>query len=1105
MKLLLASDKGAEITAMSISPNRQYTAFGLKYEKPSIAILDIFTFRKKKVLVCPEMKLCQVSCLSFSSDSRCIVAVCDDPLRTLFYWSWEKGRLLLSSKITKSTIPETIHFISFNPQDHLNVYLFGDGLLKSIRFVESSLLQWNFPKIEPRDFKCFTWDTNERLLVGTDTCKILFIEGTDLRLEINVLQHLNVDIESAKTHGITAIVSYYKGFIIACGTTYVHFFDRTDDKDSFQFARNVMLPSDALECSKLSQQVIKWMVVNPSEEVLVVSTDMKQIYSTLITQPESKYVKQLQKFDTVVHPFHYKPITGCSASLWKPLVATSSLDGTIKVWNYKKCTLELSKNFAEEIYSISMHPTGLFLLAGFGSKLRFMYILRDDLKIFMEFNIRQCTHCNFSQGGHRFAAVYNNLIHVYSSVTFEKIANLKGHNGRVQSTAWFSDDNNLVSCGLDGAVYDWEIKTGKRIGQCVLKSCAYSDVVVNSETRNVYAVGSDNTMKEIFESDIVRTFSSGDLVFTSIALSSAYTMLFVGTNKGELKMLEHPFPVQGKWVDYPCHDINVTHVTFTENDNYLVSVSNDCSIAIWKVNLSEARSLKREPLRRGWTEEILIPRSDLEEKTNGIAELKSRVEELNMENEYQMHLKDMSYNEKIKDMTESFIQEMESLKTQNQCLENDRQKLETRHDEELAEIFDKHNKELHLIETFNERRLLEEYEKFKDLHNRLMKQQEEHDQHTQELEDKQEHALEKLKSSYQEQINQLMKKLGEHQEENVIKQKEYDEMKRQIEEDADLEITYTKTDYEQQLYFERYSNLKGKDENSILKKKLSAFPKELKESKDECKKYRLEMKRQNLIISNLEKDIQTLKKEIQKQDYGFEEDEKQYYERKLKRHEIEKLKCDLEYSKIIELRKQIEYRQTDIGEMKEQIKAMQGELENFTRQFILMDYTTVESKQKLSATSQELTRQRMSLHRKTALLDRFCADLIDCTSFIQDPQKLKSSIKVLHSKYIDKKIDTVDTKDPNVHAEWARQRKHFEYTLHKMQYQINRGTKHSALENEVLVNKCNKIGELLQIEREKNRRFVNPAERSKEIALPRSGNYNTAADKTQLMVEHQFD
>ena len=45
-----------------------------------------------------------------------------------------------------------------------------------------------------------------------------------------------------------------------------------------------------------------------------------------------------------------------------------------------------------------------------------------------------------------------------------------------------------------------------------------------------------------------------------------------------------------------------------------------------------------------------------------MSELKTRVEELRMENEYQLRLKDMNHNEKIKEMSDKFQQEMEALK-----------------------------------------------------------------------------------------------------------------------------------------------------------------------------------------------------------------------------------------------------------------------------------------------------------------------------------------------------------------------------------------------------------------------------------------------------------
>ena len=53
-------------------------------------------------------------------------------------------------------------------------------------------------------------------------------------------------------------------------------------------------------------------------------------------------------------------------------------------------------------------------------------------------------------------------------------------------------------------------------------------------------------------------------------------------------------------------------------------------------------------------------------QAQNMLELKMRLEEMQMENEYQLRLKDMSYNEKLKELSEKFTQEVESLKTTQQ-------------------------------------------------------------------------------------------------------------------------------------------------------------------------------------------------------------------------------------------------------------------------------------------------------------------------------------------------------------------------------------------------------------------------------------------------------
>ena len=181
------------------------------------------------------------------------------------------------------------------------------------------------------------------------------------------------------------------------------------------------------------------------------------------------------------YSFHHAAGTGVDVCIRKPLVATCSTDRSVRIWNFETGGLEIYREFSEEAYSVALHPSGLYLLVGFSDKLRLMNILIDDIKQFKEFTIRGCKECAFSNGGHLFAAVHGNVIQIYSTTTFENTINLKGHNGKVRQVLWNNEDTKLISCGMDGAVYEWDIVSGKRTGEYVLKNCSYTSVGLSAD------------------------------------------------------------------------------------------------------------------------------------------------------------------------------------------------------------------------------------------------------------------------------------------------------------------------------------------------------------------------------------------------------------------------------------------------------------------------------------------------------------------------------------------------------------------------------------------------------------------------------------------------
>ena len=91
------------------------------------------------------------------------------------------------------------------------------------------------------------------------------------------------------------------------------------------------------------------------------------------------------KFEPVVQAFHTAEVTGLDVCVRKSLVATCSLDRTVKIWNFKDVTLENDKQFDEPAYSVAFHPSGFQLVVGFADKIRMLNILMNDLVTYKEF------------------------------------------------------------------------------------------------------------------------------------------------------------------------------------------------------------------------------------------------------------------------------------------------------------------------------------------------------------------------------------------------------------------------------------------------------------------------------------------------------------------------------------------------------------------------------------------------------------------------------------------------------------------------------------------------------------------------------------------------
>jgi hypothetical protein len=72
----------------------------------------------------------------------------------------------------------------------------------------------------------------------------------------------------------------------------------------------------------------------------------------------------------------------------------------------------------------------------------------------------------------------------------------------VTSLFWTQRDLKLVSCGVEGAIYDWDIPSGTRVAEIISEGRIFSNVVATSDGKTSFGTGSDGCITEVSDSTV---------------------------------------------------------------------------------------------------------------------------------------------------------------------------------------------------------------------------------------------------------------------------------------------------------------------------------------------------------------------------------------------------------------------------------------------------------------------------------------------------------------------------------------------------------------------------------------------------------------------------
>eukprot|EP00698_Gefionella_okellyi_P006107 TRINITY_DN15567_c0_g1_i1.p1 TRINITY_DN15567_c0_g1~~TRINITY_DN15567_c0_g1_i1.p1 ORF type:complete len:1180 (-),score=311.31 TRINITY_DN15567_c0_g1_i1:65-3577(-) len=1057
-QVVIPTEKSAGITALCCSPSRRYVAVAEKSDRGIISIYDLVSLRRRRTLTSSECGSQRYVSCCFSSDNKLFLAQGGEPDWRLVIWNWEKMKVLATI-----TLNVPMHQCSFNPGDPTVICATGDGIFRIYRFADNVFKQvvGAVAKRDPQKYLSHEWLSDERLIVGTDNGDLLLFENNEFKMALPQ--------SPADGNSIESFAGYSRGFVCAGDNGIVHLFEKTDDaREAYRRTKTFKIHQNAVPVTTLA--------ISPSEEVLVCGLDNSQLFSLNLSSTDLMKPDDMN-FEYLFQSFHHGAVTGLDVCVRKPLIATCGLDRTVRIWNYVDRTLELSQTFNEDIHSIAFHPTGHYVLVGFGDKLRLMNLLIDDIRPFKEFNIKQCKECRFSNGGQFFAAVNNNTIQIFNFYTFENHGNLRGHNGKVQSLYWVPDDAFLISAGQEGAVYKWRFSTLKREDETVVKGCQYTSAVCTPDYKTIIACGNDKKIKQIAENAVQVSYDHPVCV-TQLTISRSGKQLFAGTEQGTIRA--YKFPLTGEFLEYNCHAAAVSRLIVSPDDALLFSVGEDGTVALFDIKDKEARGPKRDK-EDDYSREILVTKSDLEDKTNKLVELEAKVSELTTQNEYSLKLKEIGHQEELKKLEDEHQNLLQAQRIQYELLQQEKTDKENEFGDRSTQAEERHKQKLLQIDGQFQQKIMKEVEAYRRLAQEKELLNERWEEQHKLLVDNHERMIAEMTDEYETRLNEdqlYIEQLNQEKDELI---REFEETKRQLEEDADAEIEELKDEYERKLASERETGMKAKTDLTGLQKKWNAQQKDIDDQKDEIRLLHEKEKELYALIANYEKEKTALAKEIKEREETIGDKEKRIFELKKKNQELEKFKFVLDY-KIKELKKQIEPREIEIADMKEQIKDMDSDLVRYHKTKSNLELDKADLKMKVDSLQHEVLAERRKVTEVEALLRRIRTDLHETVQHIQDPKALKESVRLLYQKHVNITVKEHGL-DVDIQREYNRQREYLERSVASLKTKLGKETDRHKKENiRIMQENVQLIREINDLRREI--KLMKQAQRQKEMLGP---------------------
>ena len=447
---------------MALSANKKEIAICEKSDHAICVIYELSSLKRRKVLCSNDCASKSFTAVAFAKSqeklNQYLVTLSGEPDYRAIVWLWEKSRFIAQFKFEEDEIPLSC---SFQPDDATSLLVTGTNVYKFFKINEQSMapkavFQHKSKVRCSTHYTCHLW-LDKRIIVCTTDGEVLLMEsGGEFKMTLSSAPGANFSIKSIcpRREG--------QGFIISSSWGKVMIYE-TCPSMRCPFDKIASLPNGIDENGPFHEYMrslpsaptfrLSSMVVMPGD-LLIYSTYEGQLLKFLLhDKPETTGMVSY-----LYEPFHNQAITGLATCLKKPCIVTTSLDRTLRLYNYDfaggMLKLQLCEMVDAPIISLDLHPSGMYCVAATQNALRYYTVCQRRFVMYNSTPIKDCNLIRFSRGGHMFACQEQNDICVFRFFTGERPPDYRFscHKGQLLDIQWKADDTGFVSTSEDKTI-----------------------------------------------------------------------------------------------------------------------------------------------------------------------------------------------------------------------------------------------------------------------------------------------------------------------------------------------------------------------------------------------------------------------------------------------------------------------------------------------------------------------------------------------------------------------------------------------------------------------------------------------------------------------------